>query len=146
MLWFVVLYGITAMVLGFYNYLRCSSKAEYILSNRKTHTQTAGLASQTALLGYLFTVCIPMMVLDASVGITGAVFASAGIVCVIFLSRFAISRRIRIYSELAGNSLSFPEYLENRFRDKSGILRAVCAAVLLIFNIIFASSIISVSA
>ena len=146
MLWFIVLYGIIAMGLSAYLYLRCHSKAEYILGGRKMNSPTVGLTAQTAISGYFFTVCIPLKVLDPSAGIWGAVFAAAGMVCGIFLSRFAVSRRLRIYSEIAGNSLSFPEYVENRFKDKTGILRAVCAAVILIFDIIFAASIITVSA
>jgi len=145
-LWFIVLYGITAMGIGAYKYLRCHSVSDYILGNRHSPAHFAGLAAQTTLLGYLFTITVPMEVLNGSVGITGAIFSVAGMVCGIFLSRFFISKRIRIYSELAGDSKSFPEYLENRFRDRSGILRAVCAAILFIFNIIFAANIISVSA
>ena len=146
MLWFIVLYGITAMGIGSYKYLKCSSVSDYILGNRHFPAHSAGLASQTALLGYLFTVTVPMAVLNASVGISGAIFSAAGMVCGIFLSRLLVSKRIRIYSELAGDSKSFPEYLENRFRDRSGILRAVCSAIIFIFNIIFAANVISVSA
>lgn len=146
MLWFIVLYGIVAMGIGSYSYLKCSSVSDYIIGNRHFYAHTSGIASQEAFLGYLFTITVPMLVSDGSAGLSGAVLSAAGIVCGMFLSRFLISRRIRIYSELAGNSKSFPEYLENRFRDRSGILRAICAAILLIFNIIFAANIISISA
>ncbi len=146
MLWFTVLYGIATTAISFYLYMRCGSKADYLLANRKLLSSTVGMTAQTAFLGYFFIVTVPMIVVDAERGLTEAIFSAAGMVVGIFLSRFAVARRIRIYSEVAGNSFSFPEFAENRFEDKTGILRAVYSAVILIFNVIFSAAVIKTAA
>lgn len=145
MLWLTVLYAVAAMAIGFWKYLRCGSMSEYLLGSRMQFSRIAGFSSQTALLGFLFTVTVPMKAAEISGGALGAIFAAAGITVGIFLSKFLISRRLRIYSELSGNSLSFPEFLENRFNDKSGVVRALSASVTLVFGILLAANLFSLS-
>ncbi len=145
MLWLTVLYAVAAMAIGFWKYLRCASISEYLLGSRMQFSRIAGISAQTVLLGFLFTVTVPMKAAEVSGGALGAIFAATGMTAGIFLSRFLISRRLRIYSELSGNSLSFPEFLENRFNDKSGVVRAVSASVILVFGILFAANMFSVS-
>ncbi len=146
MLWLTVLYAVSAMAIGFWKYLRCGSMSEYLLGSRTQFSRIAGMSAQTALLGFFFTVTVPMKAAEPTGGVLEAIFAAAGMVLGIFLSRFLISRRLRIYSELSGNSLSFPEFLENRFNDRSGVLRAVSASAILVFGILLAAKLFSLSA
>ncbi|MBO4392281.1 MAG: hypothetical protein J5816_03155 [Clostridia bacterium] len=146
MLWMTVLYAAAAMTIGFWKYMRCASMPDYLLGSRTQYSRVAGMSAQTALLGFFFTVTVPMISAEPSGGALKAIFASAGMVLGIFLSKFLISRRLRIYSELSGNSLSFPDFLENRFNDKSGVLRAVSASVILVFGILLSANLFSLSA
>ena len=51
-----------------------------------------------------------------------------------------VAARLRKYTELARNSLTLPEFLQNRYEDTSGLLRIVPATFILIFFILYASS------
>lgn len=51
-----------------------------------------------------------------------------------------IARRLRKYTELANNSLTLPDFLQNRYHDKSPLIRVVMAIFILIFFIIYTSS------
>jgi sodium/proline symporter len=51
-----------------------------------------------------------------------------------------VAARLRKYTELAKNSLTVPQFLENRFEDNSGLLRTIPAAFILIFFTIYTSS------
>lgn len=146
MLWMTILYAVAAMAIGFWKYIRCTSMPEYLLGSRMQYSRVAGMSAQTTILGFFFTVTVPMISAEPSGGAMKAIFASAGMVLGIFLSKFLVSRRLRIYSELSGNSLSFAEFLENRFNDKSGVLRAVSASVILVFGILLSANLFSMSA
>ena len=41
--------------------------------------------------------------------------------------------RLRVYTEIANDSITIPSYFENRFMEKSGMLRVLSALVILIF-------------
>lgn len=51
-----------------------------------------------------------------------------------------VAKRLRVYSEIANNSLTIPAYFDNRFRDTSGILRVVTASAVLIFFTFYAAA------
>ena len=51
-----------------------------------------------------------------------------------------IAARLRKYTELANNSLTLPDFLQNRYQDKSNLLRIIPAIFILIFFIIYTSS------
>ena len=51
-----------------------------------------------------------------------------------------VAARLRRYTELAGNALTLPEFLQNRYKDTSNLLRIVPAIFILIFFILYTSS------
>ncbi|MCY4178222.1 MAG: sodium/proline symporter PutP, partial [Endozoicomonadaceae bacterium] len=57
-----------------------------------------------------------------------------------FLNWQLISKRLRIYTEVANDSITIPAYLENRFNDKTKILRLVTAIVIVIFFTFYTAS------
>ena len=146
MLWFIVLYITAAICISFFVYLKCSSRSDYIIGSRKQFANVAGISAQTVLLGFFFTITVPLEVSKQDSGVAGAIIAAAGMVTGIYLSRFLVTRRIRVYSELTGNAISVPEYFENRFNNRSGVLRAVSSAVMLIINVMFAAEILNIAA
>src|SRR5699024_9618028 len=51
-----------------------------------------------------------------------------------------IAKRLRIYTEVANDSITVPDFLENRFNDKSRLLRVISALVILLFFTFYTSS------
>jgi sodium/proline symporter len=51
-----------------------------------------------------------------------------------------VARRLRIYTEVANDSITVPDYLENRFADGSKLLRIISALVILLFFAFYTSS------
>jgi sodium/proline symporter len=81
-------------------------------------------------------------------GLPGAMYASglssSWIVIGLTLGAYAnwlyVAPRLRSYSEKAHNSITIPEFLENRFHDTSHVLRLVSGLVILIFFTFYVSS------
>lgn len=57
-----------------------------------------------------------------------------------FINWTFVAKRLRVYTEVARNSLTIPAFFENRFRDESGILRLVTSIAVIVFFMIYVSS------
>ena len=44
-----------------------------------------------------------------------------------------VAPRLRVYTELADNAVTLPDYFSNRFHDKSHLLRIMSAVVIILF-------------
>jgi sodium/proline symporter len=51
-----------------------------------------------------------------------------------------VARRLRIYTEVAEDAITIPDYLNNRFQDSSRILRVISAIVILLFFTFYVSA------
>src|SRR5699024_11505260 len=49
-----------------------------------------------------------------------------------YINYFVVAPRLRIYSEYADNSITVPDYLENRFEDTTRVLRLVSGVFIVI--------------
>ena len=58
----------------------------------------------------------------------------------IFLSWTLLARRLRRYSVAANNAVTIPEFLETRFGDTTGTLRAVSGIITIVFVVFYVSS------
>jgi len=81
-------------------------------------------------------------------GLPGAIYLSGlseiwigiGLLLGAYCNWLFVSKRLRIYSQHAHNSLTLPDYFENRFNDKTRILRLVSAFVILLFFTFYTAS------
>jgi sodium/proline symporter len=69
-----------------------------------------------------------------------SIWLAGGLLFGTWLNWRIVAARLRIYSERAGNALTLPEYLSNRFEDSSGLIRIVSALFILLFFLFYTSS------
>lgn len=81
-------------------------------------------------------------------GLPGAIFLYGlnqiwlpiGLTLGAFLSWRLIAKPLRVFSELANDSLTLPSFLDNRFFDRSGFIRVMLALVTLVFFAFYTAS------
>src|SRR5699024_196138 len=81
-------------------------------------------------------------------GLPGAIYVSGlgeawmaiGLSIVAYLNWYFVARRLRVYTEVSNNSITVPDFLENRFKDHSHVLRVISAFVILLFFTFYTSS------
>ncbi|HSO41766.1 MAG TPA: sodium/proline symporter PutP [Rhodospirillales bacterium] len=81
-------------------------------------------------------------------GLPGAIYAGGmnqiwigiGLVIGAYLNWQFVAERLRIYTEVAKDSLTIPDYLDNRFGDETRILRVISASVILLFFTFYVSA------
>ncbi len=132
-----VAYLLLILFLGIKAYRRTHSLDDYILGGRKLGSVVTALSvGASDMSGWLL------------LGLPGAIYLSGlsevwigiGLVIGAYLNWLFVSRRLRIYSQYAKNSLTLPDYFENRFNDTTRILRLVSAFVILLFFTFYTAS------
>jgi len=81
-------------------------------------------------------------------GLPGAMYLSGmsslwiaiGLVIGAFLNYLIVAPRLRTYTELANDSITLPDFFENRFNDKTHLLRIVSSVVIVVFFTLYTSS------
>ncbi|MCF2946683.1 sodium/proline symporter PutP [Paraglaciecola aquimarina] len=132
-LYFIVMLGI-----GLYSFKQSSSDVEgYMLGGRNLSPKVTALsAGASDMSGWML------------MGIPGAMYVSGlssawiaiGLVIGAFLNYLWVAPRLRIYTELAKNAITIPDYFENRFNDTSHSLRILSSIVIVIFFTLYTSS------
>ncbi len=73
-------------------------------------------------------------------GLADAAWTAIGLAVGTYLNWLIVSKRLRRYSVVAGNSITLPEFFSNRFREKKKIILLVSAAFILLFFTVYAAS------
>ena len=132
-----VAYLILILFLGIKAYRRTHSLDDYILGGRKLGAVVTALSvGASDMSGWLL------------LGLPGAIYLSGlseiwigiGLVLGAYCNWLFVSKRLRIYSQHANNSLTLPDYFENRFNDTTRALRLVSAFVILLFFTFYTAS------
>lgn len=134
----LALYFITMLAIGFYAYRKSTSDITgYMLGGRNMGPSVTALsAGASDMSGWI------LMGLPGAMYLSGlsSVWIAIGLVIGAYLNYLLVAPKLRIYTELASNSITLPEFFENRFNDKSNLLRIVSSIVIIVFFTLYTSS------
>lgn len=125
------------LYIGFYSYRKSKSLDGYMLGGRSLSPLTTALsAGASDMSGWLL------------MGLPGALFASGisaiwiaiGLSIGSFFNYILVAPRLRVYTHIAQNSITIPDFLENRFHDKQHTLRIVSGLVILLFFTLYTAA------
>ncbi|OED43616.1 sodium/proline symporter [Endozoicomonas sp. (ex Bugula neritina AB1)] len=132
-----IVYLMGMLLIGFWAWKRTSNSSDYFLGGRTLGPWPAALsAGASDMSGWLL------------LGLPGYAFASGveafwlagGLLIGTWLNWLFLARRLRVYSAIADDALTLPEFFTNRFRDNSKMLQVVSAFFILLFFLFYTSS------
>ncbi len=132
-----IIYLVGMLAIGLICYKLTKNLSDYMLGGRNLPPAVAALsAGASDMSGWLL------------LGLPGAVYAAGmnqiwigiGLVIGAYLNWQFVARRLRIYTEVAEDAITIPDYLNNRFQDTSRILRMISAIVILLFFTFYVSA------
>lgn len=134
----IVIYFIAMLGIGLYAYRTSTEDASgYLLGGRKLSPAVTALsAGASDMSGWL------VMGLPGAVYLTGLnnIWIGLGLVLGAYINYLVIAGRLRIYTEIANDSITLPDFFENRFADHSHVLRMISSLVIIIFFTLYTSS------
>ena len=131
--------GYLALMLGigFFFSRKQESLGDYYLGGRKMNKWVVALSAQASdMSGWL------LMGLPGAIYVGGFSEAWIGIGLLIgtYLNWKIVAHRLRRYSQACGDSITIPDFICNRFRDKTGISRILAALIILVFFTFYTAS------
>lgn len=131
-------YFILMMAIGYYGYRNSTSDvSEYMLGGRKLHPAVGALsAGASDMSGWM------LMGLPGAVYLTGlsSAWIAVGLVVGAYFNYLLVAPRLRVYTEMADDALTIPDFFEKRFNDTSRSLRVLSSIVIIIFFTLYTSS------
>ena len=126
--------------IGFFFMNKNNTISDYILGGRNLNPWVAAMSAQASdMSGWLLT-GLPGLAFLSVAGTKEAVWTAIGLGIGTYFNWLFVAKRLRAYSEVAGDSLTIPEYLEKRFHDKRGWLKIICAVFIIFFFLIYTAS------
>ncbi|PAK43452.1 sodium/proline symporter PutP [Peribacillus simplex] len=125
------------LLIGYLAYRKTANLTDYMLGGRNLGPAVTALsAGASDMSGWL------LMGLPGAMYISGlsAGWIVIGLCAGSYLNWLFVAPRLRTYTEIAGNSITIPDFLGNRFKDGSRVLKVVSASVILIFFTFYTSS------
>ncbi|MFD3155501.1 sodium/proline symporter PutP [Haloimpatiens sp. FM7330] len=132
-----IIYLFLMLLIGFIYYKKTENLSEYILGGRNLNSWVTAMSSQASdMSGWL------LMGLPGYAYLSGveAIWIAVGLGLGTYINWKIVAKRLRKYTEIAGNSITLSAYFQNRFKDKSKVLRIVSALIILVFFTIYTSS------
>ena len=131
------LYMLIMIAIGIYYYRRTHNMSDYFLGNRKVGAWVTSLSAEASDMSGWMLMGLPGFAYMAGLN---AGWIALGLIIGTWANWRFVAARLRIYTEVAQNSITIPDFLENRFHDTSGLLRLIPAIFILIFFIIYTSA------
>lgn len=132
------LYMLLMMLIGVYSYRKSAKTSnDFLIGGRKIGPFVTALSAGAAdMSGWLL------------MGVPGAMYISGissawiaiGLTTGAFLNYVLVAPRIRSYTEVAKNAITLPVFFENRFHDKTQLLKITSSLFILIFFTLYTSA------
>ncbi|WP_142292956.1 sodium/proline symporter PutP [Bacillus cereus] len=133
----LAIYMAGMLYIGYWSYKKTSDLSDYMLGGRGLGPAITALsAGASDMSGWM------LMGLPGAMYATGlsSVWIAIGLLIGAYANYLIIAPRLRTYTEVANDSITIPDFLENRFKDRTKILRFVSAIVILVFFTFYASA------
>jgi sodium/proline symporter len=131
------IYMVGMLWIGYFAYKKTSNLSDYMLGGRDLGPAVTALsAGASDMSGWL------LMGLPGAMYVNGlsSGWIAVGLTVGAYFNWLYVAPRLRIYTEMANNSITIPDYFENRFQDQSRILRITSALVIFVFFTFYTSS------
>nr|WP_111495867.1 sodium/proline symporter PutP [Marinobacter bohaiensis] len=132
-----IIYILLMLAIGYIAWKRTSNLSDYVLGGRSLGPMPSALSAGASDMSGWLLLGLPGYAYAAGYE---AIWIAVGLLVGTWLNWLIVARRLRTYSLAAGDSLTLPSYFENRFEDKSRILRIISAFFILLFFLFYTSS------
>ncbi len=130
-------YIVVMMAIGIYYWRKEQSVSDYILGGRQLGPWVTSMSAEASDMSGWMLMGLPGYAYMAGLE---AGWIALGLILGTFVNWKIVAKRLRQYTEIANDSLTLPDFFENRFRDHTQTLRIISAVFILIFFLIYTSS------
>lgn len=123
--------------IGIWSMNRTNSTEDYFLGGRGLSGWVAALSAQASDMSGWLLMGLPGSIYALG---TGQAWIAVGLFLGTACNWLLIAKRLRRYTIIANNSMTLPEFFENRFHDKKKVLLTISSGVIVIFFLVYTAS------
>ncbi|WP_421383007.1 sodium/proline symporter PutP [Bacillus salacetis] len=132
-----IVYLVGMLAIGIISYRLTSNLSDYVLGGRSLGPGVAALSAGASDMSSWLLLGLPGAAYASGLGST---WLAIGLIIGAYLNWKFVASRLRSYTEIANDSITVPDFFENRFKDGSRLLRVISALVILVFFTFYTSS------
>lgn len=133
----IVIYLLLMLAIGFRFSKKTSNSEDFYLGGRKMGPLVTAMSAEASDMSSWLLMGLPG--LAYLTGVADAAWTAIGLGIGTWLNWYFVSRRLRRYSQNIG-AITVPEFFSKRYHDKSNVLNAIAAVVIIIFFIPYTAS------
>ena len=126
--------------IGVKNYNKTDNLSEFVLGGRKLGSWVTAMSAQASDMSGWLLIGLPGTAYIVYSGTENAIWTAIGLWIGTYLNWLFVAKRLRKYTYISGNAITLPDFFENRFRDKSHVLRIISGVFIVIFFLVYTSS------
>ena len=135
----MVCYMLAVIAIGFVFARRANRSSEdYFLGGRSLGPWVTAMSAEASDMSGWLLMGLPGVAYWC--GVADASWTAIGLAVGTYVNWLITSKRLRRYSEKAGNAITLPEFFSNRFHEQGKVVMTIAALFILIFFTVYASS------
>ena len=138
MLAVIILYLIMMIAIGIYYSRKNKDVTDFYLGSRKLGPLVTAMSAEASDMSSWLLMGLPGVAYLS--GVADAGWTAIGLGIGTYINWLIVAKRLRRYSVKANNSITIPEFFSNRYRDKSRLLLAISAIIIVIFFVPYTAS------
>lgn len=125
--------------IGLYFYRRASaSSGNYLIGGRSLGPWVTAMGAEASDMSGWLLMGLPGVAYWF--GLSDAIWTAIGLLIGTYLNWLFVAKRLRNYTVIAQDSITIPDFLSNRFKEKKKIIALIAALFILIFFTVYAAS------
>lgn len=134
-----ILYFVSVLAVGIWFFVKSKDKGDkdYFLGGRQMNGLVSALSAGASDMSAWILMGLPGSIYMYGLG---QVWISIGLLIGTVLAWLFVAPRLRRFSIVADDSITVPQFFQNRFKEKNPLLRVVCAVIFVVAYCIYAAS------
>ena len=133
-------YLIIMLLIGLGFYRKNEDMSDYFLGGRSLNKWVAAMSAQASDMSGWLLIGLPGTAYLLFSGTTSAIWTAVGLLIGTYLNWLFVAKRLRKQTQVSNNSITIPVYFENRFKDKTKILRIASSLFIMFFFLVYTAS------
>ncbi|MDO4894767.1 sodium/proline symporter PutP [Moraxella sp.] len=134
----LAIYFILMIAIGVYAYFKQKNDVEgYMLGGRNLGPAVTALSAGASDMSGWLLLGLPGYMYASGVV---SIWIALGLTIGAFANYLIVAPRLRVFTEVADNAITLPDYFSNRFNDTSHLLRIMSAVVIIVFFTVYTAA------
>ncbi|KXK39535.1 MAG: sodium/proline symporter PutP [Saprospiraceae bacterium] len=134
----ISLYLLLMLAIGVYSYRKSTSNSEeFLIGGRKIGAVVTALSAGAADMSGWLLMGLPGAMYFSGLG---SIWLVIGVTVGAYLNYIFVAPRLRVYTEVSQNAITLPVFFENRYKDKTHLLKITSSVFILIFFTLYTSA------